>query len=52
MDAVVSRVESVLMNVGFHDGVSLDIHGVPTTVGLDAEGEVSVGIDIPEKTAE
>lgn len=52
VDAVVAGVQSVLMDIGFHDGVGLDIHGIPTTVGLDAEGKVSVGIDIPEETAE
>lgn len=52
MDAMVSGVQSVLVDVGLHDGVGLYIHGIPTTVGFDAEGKVSVGIDIPEETAE
>jgi hypothetical protein len=52
VDAVVSSVESVLMDIGFHDRVGLNIHGIPTAVGLDAKGEVSVGINVPEKATE
>lgn len=52
VDAVVPGVQSVLVDVGLHNRVGLDIHGIPTTVGLDTEGKVSVGINVPEKTAE
>jgi hypothetical protein len=52
VDAVVPGVQSVLMDVRLHDGVCLDIHGIPTAVGLDPESKVCVGIDVPEETAE
>jgi hypothetical protein len=52
VDTVVPGVQSVLVDVGLHDRVGLDIHGIPTAVGLDTEGKVSVGINVPEKTAE
>lgn len=45
-------VQSVLVDIGFHNRVRLNIHCIPTTVGLDAEGKVSVGINVPEKTTE
>lgn len=38
VDAVVAGVESVLVDIGFHDRVGLDIHGIPTAIGFDAEG--------------
>lgn len=47
-----SGVQSVLMDIGFHDRVGLNIHSIPTTVGLDAESKVSVWVNVPEKTTE
>lgn len=49
---MVSRKQSVLVDVGLDDGVCLDIHDVSATIGLDAKSEIGVGIEIPEETAE
>lgn len=41
----------MLVNIRLHDGVGLDVDGVASSVGLDAQGEVSVWVYVPEKTS-
>lgn len=49
---VVAGVKSMLVDIGFDDGVCLDVYGVSPAIGLDTEGEVGVGVNIPVETAE
>lgn len=52
LKAVVSRVQSVLMNVCLNNRVGLDVHRVPPAIRLDTEREVGVRIDIPVQSTE
>lgn len=52
MDAMVPRVQSVLVDIGLDDRVGLNIDRVSATIGLDAKSEVCVGIHIPVKATE
>lgn len=47
LNAVVSRVQSVLVDIGLDDRVGLDVHGIASTIGLDTEGQVGVWVNIP-----
>ena len=47
MNAVVSRVQSMLMDIRLDDRVGLDVHGITPTVRFDTEREVGVRINIP-----
>jgi hypothetical protein len=42
----------VLVDIRFDDRVCLHVDGVPTAVGLDAQGKIRVGIDVPEEPTE
>jgi len=46
------REQTVLVQIGGHDRVGLKIHKVFPAVGLYAEGEVGVRVDVPERSAE
>lgn len=35
LDPVMTRVETVLVDIGLDDGVGLDVNGVSTAVGFD-----------------
>jgi len=52
LDAVVSRVQSVLVDIGLDDRVGLDVHGIASAIGLDTECQVGVWIDIPVQSTE
>lgn len=51
MYAMMSCVQSVLMDIRLDDGISLNIHCITTPVRFDAHGKVRVGIDIPIEPA-
>lgn len=40
------------MQICGHDGFGLDVDEVFAAVGLDSQGEESVGVDVPEQFAE
>lgn len=52
LDAVVSCVQSVLVNIGLDDRVGLDVHSIASAIGLDTECQVGVWIDIPVQSTE
>ena len=39
----------MLVDIGLDDRVCLHVDGVPTTVGLDAQSKIRVGIDVPKE---
>jgi hypothetical protein len=42
----------VLVDIRLDDRVSLNIDGVPAAVGLDTQGKIRVGINVPEEPTE
>ena len=45
-------VESMLMDVGRHDGLGLHVDQILPTVRLDAQGQVGVRVDVPQAPTE
>lgn len=39
----------MLVDIRLDDRVCLHVDGVPTAVGLDTQGKIRVGIDVPEE---
>ena len=52
LDAMMTCIQTVLVNVRVNDGIGLDVDGVATAVGFHPQSEVGVGIDVPVETTE
>lgn len=51
LNAMVPRVQSMLMDISLDNRIGLDIHSVTSTIGFDPQRKIGIRINVPEKTA-